>query len=284
MKLLRYGPAGQERPGLLDNDGRVRDLSAHVDDVAGHTLTPEGLAKLRGIDPGTLPLVDGTPQQDLRLGPCVGRVGKFICIGLNYADHAAESGLPVPTEPVVFAKWTSAICGPDDDVQIPRGSVKTDWEVELGVVIGQGGAYIEEADAMKHVAGYCVVNDVSEREWQLERGTQWDKGKGCDTFGPIGPWLVTADEVADPQQLGLWLEVDGKRFQNGNTRTMVFNVAQIVSYLSKFMSLQPGDVISTGTPPGVGLGQKPPLYLKPGQTMRLGIEGLGVQTQKTVAA
>ncbi|MFG6429016.1 ureidoglycolate lyase [Roseateles sp. LYH14W] len=284
MKLLRYGPPGQERPGLLDVQGRVRDLSAHVDDVAGDTLTPEGLAKLRGIDPATLPLVEGTPQQDLRIGPCVGRVGKFICIGLNYADHAAESGLPVPTEPVVFAKWTSAICGPDDDVKIPRGSVKTDWEVELGVVIGQGGSYIEEADAMKHVAGYCVVNDVSEREWQLERGTQWDKGKGCDTFGPIGPWLVTADEVADPQQLGLWLEIDGHRFQNGNTRTMVFNVAQIVSYLSKFMSLQPGDVISTGTPPGVGLGQKPPLYLKPGQTMRLGIEGLGVQTQKTVAA
>jgi 2-keto-4-pentenoate hydratase/2-oxohepta-3-ene-1,7-dioic acid hydratase in catechol pathway len=284
MKLLRYGQPGQERPGLLDNDGRVRDLSAFVDDISGDVITPAGLERLRAIDPATLPLVAGTPQQDLRVGPCVGRVGKFICIGLNYADHAAESGLPVPTEPVVFAKWTSAICGPDDDVKIPRGSVKTDWEVELGVVIGEGGAYIEEADAMKHVAGYCVVNDVSEREWQLERGTQWDKGKGCDTFGPIGPWLVTADEVADPQQLGLWLEIDGHRFQNGNTRTMVFNVAQIVSYLSKFMSLQPGDVISTGTPPGVGLGQKPPVYLKPGQTMRLGIEGLGVQTQKTVAA
>ena len=284
MKLLRYGHPGQERPGLLDNDGRVRDLSAHVDDIAGDAITPAGLERLRAIDPATLPLVPGTPQQDLRVGPCVGRVGKFICIGLNYADHAAESGLPVPTEPVVFAKWTSAICGPDDDVKIPRGSAKTDWEVELGVVIGQGGAYIEEADAMKHVAGYCVVNDVSEREWQLERGTQWDKGKGCDTFGPIGPWLVTADEVPNPQELNLWLEIDGHRFQNGNTRTMVFNVAQIVSYLSKFMSLQPGDVISTGTPPGVGLGQKPPLYLKPGQTMTLGIEGLGVQTQKTVAA
>ncbi|WP_458232945.1 ureidoglycolate lyase [Roseateles sp. P5_E8] len=284
MKLLRYGPPGQERPGLLDNDGRVRDLSALVDDIAGDVITPAGLERLRGIDINTLPLVEGTPQQDLRVGPCVGRVGKFICIGLNYADHAAESGLPVPTEPVVFAKWTSAICGPDDNVKIPRGSVKTDWEVELGVVIGQGGSYIEEADAMKHVAGYCVVNDVSEREWQLERGTQWDKGKGCDTFGPIGPWLVTADEVPNPQELNLWLEIDGKRFQNGNTRTMVFNVAQIVSYLSKFMSLQPGDVISTGTPPGVGLGQKPPLYLKPGQTMQLGIQGLGVQTQKTVAA
>jgi ureidoglycolate lyase/2,4-diketo-3-deoxy-L-fuconate hydrolase len=284
MKLLRYGPPGQERPGLLDAEGRVRDLSALVDDIAGDVVTPAGLAKLQAIDPGTLPLVDGTPQQDLRVGPCVGRVGKFICIGLNYADHAAESGLPVPTEPVVFAKWTSAICGPDDNVQIPRGSVKTDWEVELGVVIGEGGRYIEEADAMKHVAGYCVVNDVSEREWQLERGTQWDKGKGCDTFGPIGPWLVTADEVADPQQLDLWLEIDGHRYQNGNTRTMVFGVAQIVSYLSRFMSLQPGDIISTGTPPGVGLGQKPPVYLKPGQTMRLGIQGLGVQTQKTVDA
>lgn len=284
MKLLRYGPAGQERPGLLDAQGRVRDLSAHVADVAGDVLTPASLARLRGIDPSTLPLVDGMPQQGLRLGACVGRVGKFICIGLNYADHAAESGLPVPSEPVVFAKWTSAICGPDDPVQIPRGSVKTDWEVELGVVIGAGGRYIDEADAMTHVAGYCVVNDVSEREWQLERGTQWDKGKGCDTFGPIGPWLVTADEVADPQQLDLWLEVDGHRYQNGNTRTMVFSVAQIVSYLSKFMSLQPGDVISTGTPPGVGLGQQPPVYLKPGQTMRLGIAGLGVQTQRTVAA
>ncbi|MFG6486233.1 ureidoglycolate lyase [Roseateles sp. BYS78W] len=284
MKLLRYGLPGQERPGLLDDQGRVRDLSALVDDIAGDAITPDGLAKLRGVDVNSLPLVAGTPQQDLRLGPCVGRVGKFICIGLNYADHAAESGLPVPTEPVVFAKWTSAICGPDDDVKIPRSSVKTDWEVELGVVIGQGGSYIAEADAMKHVAGYCVVNDVSEREWQLERGTQWDKGKGCDTFGPIGPWLVTADEVADPQQLDLWLEIDGHHYQNGNTRTMVFNVAQIVSYLSRFMSLQPGDVISTGTPPGVGLGQKPPVYLKAGQTMRLGIQGLGVQTQKTVNA
>jgi 2-keto-4-pentenoate hydratase/2-oxohepta-3-ene-1,7-dioic acid hydratase in catechol pathway len=284
MKLLRYGPPGQERPGLLDADGGVRDLSAHIDDVAGSVLTPSGLRRLQDVDPSTLPRVAGKPQQGLRLGPCVGRVGKFICIGLNYADHAAESGLPVPTEPVVFAKWTSAICGPDDPVQIPRGSAKTDWEVELGVVIGEGGRYIEEADAMKHVAGYCVVNDVSEREWQLERGTQWDKGKGCDSFGPIGPWLVTADEVADPQQLDLWLEVDGHRYQNGNTRTMVFGVAQIVSYLSRFMSLQPGDIISTGTPPGVGLGQKPPVYLKPGQTMRLGIQGLGVQTQLTVAA
>ena len=284
MKLLRYGPPGQERPGLLDADGQVRDLSGHIDDLAGEVLTPAGLSLLRQLDPTTLPRVPGTPQRDLRLGPCIGQVGKFICIGLNYADHAAESGLPVPQEPVVFAKWTSAISGPDDPVRIPRGSVKTDWEVELGVVIGEGGAYIDEADAMKHVAGYCVVNDVSEREWQLERGTQWDKGKGCDTFGPLGPWLVTADEIPDPQQLDLWLEVDGHRYQNGNTRTMVFGVAQIVSYLSRFMSLQPGDVISTGTPPGVGLGQKPPVYLRPDQTMRLGIAGLGTQTQRTVAA
>jgi ureidoglycolate lyase/2,4-diketo-3-deoxy-L-fuconate hydrolase len=284
MKLLRHGPKGQERPGLLDAAGRVRDLSEHITDLAGSALTPASLARLRALDLDSLPVVAGTPQSDLRLGPCVGQVGKFICIGLNYADHAAESNLPVPKEPVVFAKWTSAITGPDDEVEIPRGSVKTDWEVELGVVIGEGGRYISEADALKHVAGYCVVNDISEREWQLERGTQWDKGKGCDTFGPIGPWLVTADEVPDPQNLSLWLEVDGHRYQNGNTRTMVFTVAQIVSYLSQFMSLQPGDVISTGTPPGVGLGQKPPVYLKAGQTMRLGIEGLGTQTQRTVAA
>ena len=279
MKLLRFGPKGQEKPGLLDAQGRVRDLSAAVADIAGDVLTREGQARLRALDPANLPLVAGTPQQGLRLGACVGQVGKFICIGLNYADHAAESGLPIPTEPVVFAKWTSAIVGPDDEVEIPRGSVKTDWEVELGVVIGEGGRYIEEADALKHVAGYCVVNDVSEREYQLERGTQWDKGKGCDTFGPTGPWLVTADEVTDPQNLDLWLEVDGHRYQNGNTRTMVFTVAQIVSYLSRFMSLQSGDIISTGTPPGVGLGQKPPKYLVAGQTMRLGIQGLGVQTQ-----
>ncbi|HEX5687726.1 MAG TPA: ureidoglycolate lyase [Ideonella sp.] len=280
MKLLRYGPKGQEKPGLLDTQGRVRDLGAVVPDIAGDVLTAEGLAELRAIDPATLPLVEGTP----RIGPCVGQVGKFICIGLNYADHAAESGMAVPTEPVVFAKWTSAICGPDDEVEIPRGSARTDWEVELGVVIGTGGRYIDEADAMKHVAGYCVVNDVSEREYQLERGGQWDKGKGCDTFGPIGPWLVTADEVPDPQNLDLWLEVDGHRYQNGNTRTMVFGVKQLVSYLSRFMSLWPGDIISTGTPPGVGLGQKPPKYLVAGQTMRLGIQGLGVQQQRTVQA
>ena len=285
MKLLRHGPRGQERPGVLDADGRVRDLSAVVPDIAGAVLTAAGLARLREIDLATLPVVAGAPQAGLRLGPCVGAVGKFICIGLNYADHAAESGMPLPAEPVVFSKWTSAICGPDDDVEIPRGSTRTDWEVELGVVIGTGGRYIAEADALSHVAGYCVVNDVSEREVQLERGGgQWDKGKGHDTFGPIGPWLVTADEVPDPQALALWLEVDGHRFQDGSTRTMVFGVKQLVSHLSRFMSLQPGDVISTGTPPGVGLGQKPPRYLVAGQTMRLGIQGLGVQTQRTVAA
>jgi len=284
MKLLRYGPVGQEKPGLLDVDGRVRDLSGVVPDVAGNVLLPVQLAALRALDPISLPLVHGTPQQDLRLGPCVGQVGKFICIGLNYADHAAEAGMAVPPEPVVFGKWTSAICGPDDAVQIPRGSVKTDWEVELGVVIGQGGRYINEADAMAHVAGYCVVNDVSEREYQLERAGTWDKGKGCDTFGPIGPWLVTADEVPNPQALKLWMELDGHRYQNGSTATMVYGVAFLVSYLSRFMSLQPGDIISTGTPPGVGMGQKPPVFLRAGQTMRLGVEGLGVQTQAVVAA
>ncbi|BAN26072.1 ureidoglycolate lyase [Caballeronia insecticola] len=281
MKLLRYGPKGQEKPGLLDAEGRIRDLSKVVDDIAGATLTDTGLAKLRAADVATLPVVDGNP----RIGPCVGRVGKFVCIGLNYADHAAESNLPVPTEPVIFGKWTSAICGPNDEVEIPRNSVKTDWEVELGVVIGKEAKYVDEANALDYVAGYCVINDVSEREWQLEHGTQWDKGKGFDTFGPIGPWLVTKDEIADPQKLDLWLEVDGKRYQNGNTKTMVFTVAQLVAYLSKVMSLQPGDVISTGTPPGVGMGVKPnAVYLKAGQTMRLGIQGLGEQTQKTVAA
>jgi 2,4-didehydro-3-deoxy-L-rhamnonate hydrolase len=282
LKLLRYGLPGAERPGLLDAEGLVRDLSAHVADVAGAALLPETLALLRSIDPRTLPLVPGRPQDDLRLGPCVGQVGKFVCIGLNYADHAAESGMPIPAEPVVFGKWTSAIVGPDDDIQIPRGSEKTDWEVELGVVIGKPGHHIDEADALSHVAGYCVINDVSEREYQLERGGQWDKGKGCDTFGPIGPWLVTTDEIPDPQQLRLWLEVDGHRYQDGSTQTMVFGVAHLVSYLSRFMSLQPGDVISTGTPPGVGLGQKPPVYLASGQTIRLGIDGLGVQRQRVV--
>ena len=284
MKLLRYGPAGQEKPGVLDAQGRVRDLSAHVPDVAGSVLLPDALARLQQLDINSLPLVPGTPQHDLRLGPCVGAVGKFICIGLNYSDHAAESGMAVPPEPVVFNKWTSAICGPNDDVQIPRGSVKTDWEVELGVVIGQGGRYIAEADAMRHVAGYCVVNDVSEREYQLERSGTWDKGKGCDTFGPLGPWLVTADEVPNPQILRLWLEVDGQRKQDGSTATMVYPVAFLISYLSRFMSLQSGDVISTGTPPGVGMGHTPPVYLRAGQTMRLGVQGLGVQTQRAVPA
>ncbi|PWK76108.1 fumarylacetoacetate hydrolase family protein [Aminobacter sp. AP02] len=284
MKLLRYGPKGNEKPGILDSTGRVRDLSGIVDDIAGDVLTPEGLARLRGIDPQTLPLVAGTPQEDLRLGACVGRIGKFICIGLNYADHAAETGAAIPAEPIVFNKWTSAIVGPDDDVEIPRGSLKTDWEVELGVVIGKPGRYIDEADAMSHVAGYCVINDVSEREYQIERGGTWDKGKGCDTFGPTGPWMVTADEIADPQNLKMWLDVDAKRFQDGSTKTMIFTVQQVVSYLSRFMSLQAGDVISTGTPPGVGLGQKPPVYLKAGQTMTLGIEGLGTQRQRVVAA
>ncbi|WP_296228123.1 ureidoglycolate lyase [Ralstonia sp. UBA689] len=284
MKLLRFGPKGQEKPGLLDAQGKVRDLSSVIDDIGGAVLLPEGLARLRARDINRLPIVDGTPQAGLRLGPCVANVGKFICIGLNYSDHAAETGAEVPAEPVVFGKWTSAICGPDDDIEIPRDSVKTDWEVELGVVIGKGGRYISEADALSHVAGYCVVNDVSEREFQIERGGTWDKGKGCDTFGPIGPWLVTADEVPNPQALHLWLEVDGHRYQNGSTSTMVFGVAHLISYLSRFMSLQPGDVISTGTPPGVGLGQKPPVYLHAGQTMRLGIEGLGEQCQRTVSA
>lgn len=284
MKLLRYGPAGQEKPGLLDETGQVRDLSAHVDDIAGASLLPDGLARLAALDPGRLPLIAGVPQSDLRLGPCVGRIGKFICIGLNYADHAAESGLQVPPEPVIFNKWTSAIIGPDDDVEIPRGSHKTDWEVELAVVIGKGGKYIAEADAMAHVAGFCIVNDVSEREYQIERSGTWDKGKGCDTFGPIGPWLVTPDEAGDFDSLKMWLDVDGRRFQNGSTATMVYRVPFLISYVSRFMSLQPGDVISTGTPPGVGMGQKPPVYLKGGEVMRLGIDGLGTQTQRVIRA
>ena len=284
MKLLRYGFPGQEKPGVLDAQGRVRDLSDVIPDVGGTALLPQNLDALRKLVIESLPLVQGVARQDLRLGPCVGSVGKFICIGLNYSDHAAESGMPVPPEPVVFNKWTSAIVGPNDAVEIPRGSLKTDWEVELGVVIGKGGRYISEAEAMQHVAGYCVVNDVSEREFQLERSGTWDKGKGCDTFGPTGPWLVTADEVPDPHVLGMWLEVDGKRYQNGSTSTMVYKVPFLISYLSRFMSLQPGDVISTGTPPGVGMGQKPSVYLKAGQTMHLGIDGLGTQTQRTVQA
>lgn len=280
MKLVRHGRKGHERPGILDAEGRVRDLSALVDDVAGAVLLPEGLDVIRSIDPETLPLV---PAGE-RLGPCVGRVGKFVCVGLNYADHAAESGMESPAEPVLFFKATSALCGPNDDVVIPRGSTKTDWEVELGVVIGREARYVDAAEAMDFVAGYCVVNDLSERAFQLERGGQWVKGKSADTFGPIGPWLVTRDEVADPQDLAIWLEVDGVRRQNGNTRTMIFGVAEIVSYVSQFMSLQPGDIISTGTPPGVGLGMKPePVYLRAGQEMHLGIAGLGEQRQKTIS-
>jgi 2-keto-4-pentenoate hydratase/2-oxohepta-3-ene-1,7-dioic acid hydratase in catechol pathway len=278
MKLLRYGPAGREKPGLLDADGTIRDLSGVVLDIAGDVLGPDGLARLRAIDPNTLPPVAGTP----RLGPCVAGIGKFICIGLNYADHAAESGAEVPPEPVVFMKATSAVVGPDDDIEIPRGSVKTDWEVELGVVIGRRAKYVGEAEAMDHVAGFCVVNDVSERAFQNERSGQWTKGKSCDTFGPIGPWLVTPDEAGDTGNLAMWLEVDGHRYQDGTTATMVYKVPFLVSYLSQFMSLLPGDVISTGTPPGVGMGRKPPKFLVAGQTVTLGIEGLGQQRQKTV--
>ncbi|WP_455846058.1 fumarylacetoacetate hydrolase family protein [Pantoea agglomerans] len=277
MKLLRVGEPGKERPAMLDEQGELRDLSHFIDDLAGDALLPSALERLRQLPLSELPKISGEP----RIGACVGQIGKFICIGLNYADHAAETGADIPLEPVVFSKWTSAVVGPNDAVRIPRGSVKTDWEVELGVVIGKGGSYIAKEDALSHVAGYCVVNDVSEREYQIERGGTWDKGKGCDTFGPIGPWLVTADEIADPQQLDLWLEVDGKRYQNGNTRTMIFSVAHIISYLSRFMSLQPGDIISTGTPPGVGMGQKPPIYLRAGQVIRLGIAGLGEQRQIT---
>ncbi|MFN7597175.1 MAG: fumarylacetoacetate hydrolase family protein, partial [Cereibacter sp.] len=244
MKLLRYGPVGAEKPGILDSRGHLRDLSAHVDDIADAVLTPEGLDHLRRLNPESLPVVTGSP----RIGACVGRIGKFICVGLNYADHAAESGMAVPPEPVLFMKATSAVCGPNDDVIIPKGSLKTDWEVELGVVIGREARYVDEADAMSHVAGYCVINDVSERAFQIERAGQWVKGKSADTFGPTGPWLVTADEVADPQNLQMWLKVDGHMYQNGSTRTMVYGVRHLVSYVSQFMSLQPGDVISTGTP------------------------------------
>jgi 2-keto-4-pentenoate hydratase/2-oxohepta-3-ene-1,7-dioic acid hydratase in catechol pathway len=280
MKLLRYGPPGGETPGLLDGDGGIRDLSGVIDDVAGAALGPDALARLQALDPTTLPRVEGSP----RLGPCVGQIGKLICIGLNYSDHAAESGMAVPAEPVIFLKANSSISGPDDDVVVPRGSLKTDWEVELGVVIGTGGKYIEEADALDHVAGYCVVNDVSERAYQLESTGQWVKGKSADSFGPVGPWMVTKDEVADPQALDLWLEVNGQRRQDGNTQTMVFDVVHLVSYVSRYMSLQAGDVISTGTPPGVALGMKPPQYLKAGDRMRLGVQGLGEQNQKVVAS
>ena len=280
MKLLRYGPPGAEKPGLIDKDGAIRDLSGVVPDIAGETLLPDAMARIQGLDPASLPTIEGEP----RLGPCVGSVGKFVCIGLNYTDHAKEAGMPIPEEPVLFMKATSAIAGPDDPVAIPRGATKTDWEVELGLVIGKPAKYADEAEALSHVAGYCVINDVSEREHQLERSGQWVKGKSADGFGPIGPWLVTPDEVPDPQDLSLWLEVNGQRFQDGTTATMIFGVAHLVSYVSRFMSLQSGDVISTGTPPGVGHGRKPPVYLKPGDVMRLGIDGLGVQRQELVAS
>ena len=276
MKLLRHGPKGHEKPAMLDAQGRVRDLSGVIADLRAELLTPEGLAPLRAIDPASLPLV-ATPG---RIAPPWSGMGKVICVGLNYADHAAESGMPVPAEPVLFTKHTSTVIGCNDPVVLPQGSVKTDWEIELGVVIGRTARYVSEADALGHVAGYCVVNDISEREYQLERGGTWDKGKGCDTFGPVGPWLVTSDEVADPQQLSMWLEVNGKRYQNGNTRTMVFGVAQLVSYISRFMTLYPGDLISAGTPPGVGMGCKPEsVFLKINDKIELSIEGLGVQNQ-----
>lgn len=280
MKLLRYGPAGQEKPGLLDGQGKIRDLSGVISDLSGDALSDASLARISAMDPTTLPVVDGTP----RIGPCVGQVGKFICIGLNYADHAAESGMALPEEPVIFFKATSAICGPNDDVEIPRNSVKSDWEVELGVVIGKPTKYVSEAEALDHVAGYCVVNDLSERDFQLHRSGQWVKGKSADTFGPIGPWLVTRDDVPDPQDLAMYLEVNGHRYQDGSTKTMHFGVATVIAHLSQFMSLQPGDIISTGTPPGVGMGQTPETYLKPGDVMELGIAGLGVQRQTTKAA
>jgi 2-keto-4-pentenoate hydratase/2-oxohepta-3-ene-1,7-dioic acid hydratase in catechol pathway len=280
MKLCRYGAAGAEKPGLIDADGRIRDLSGHIADLTGAEIGAEGLARLAAIDPASLPLVEGTP----RYGPPVAGTRQFIAIGLNYADHAAESNLPIPSEPVVFNKWITCIQGPNDPVTVPRDSKKTDWEVELGIIIGKRASYVEQADALDHVAGYCVINDVSERHWQVERGPTWDKGKGFPTFGPVGPWLVTADEVGDPQKLSMWLDVNGKRVQDGSTSTMIFGVAEIVSYLSQFMVLEAGDIITTGTPPGVGLGQKPePWYLKAGDVVELGIEKLGEQRQDFVA-
>lgn len=280
MKLLRYGQRGSEKPGILDTEGKIRDLSGHIDDIAGKALTAEGLASIAKIDLASLPVV----TEPGRFGSCVARTGKFICVGLNYADHAAETGAAIPAEPILFMKATSAITGPNDEVIIPRNSKKTDWEVELGIVIGDEARYVSEADAIKYVAGYCLINDVSEREFQAERGGQWTKGKSADSFGPIGPWMVTRDEIADPQNLKMWLSVDGVMRQNGSTKTMIFGVAFLVHYISQFMSLQPGDIISTGTPPGVGLGMKPPLFLTAGQTIRLGIDGLGEQTQTTVNA
>ncbi|MDH6232048.1 2-keto-4-pentenoate hydratase/2-oxohepta-3-ene-1,7-dioic acid hydratase in catechol pathway [Mesorhizobium soli] len=279
MKLLRYGEVGRERPGLIDADGNIRDLSQNIADLSDETLDPAALERLSHVDPSTLPLVHGNP----RLGPCVAGTGKFICIGLNYSDHAAETGATVPPEPIIFMKATSAIVGPDDDLLIPRGSEKTDWEVELGVVIGRQAKYVTEDEALDYVAGYCTINDVSERAFQTERSGQWTKGKSCDTFGPIGPWLVTKDEVADPQNLSMWLTVNGQKVQDGSTQTMVYGVKYLVSYLSQFMSLHPGDIISTGTPPGVGMGMKPPRYLKAGDIVELGIEGLGQQRQNVKA-
>jgi 2-keto-4-pentenoate hydratase/2-oxohepta-3-ene-1,7-dioic acid hydratase in catechol pathway len=278
MKLLRYGPKGKEKPGLLDADGRIRDLSNLIDDVSGETISPKSLARIRKAKPETLPLVRGKP----RIGACIANPQKFIAIGLNYSDHAAESGLQVPPEPVVFTKHVNCVSGPFDDVTIPPKSKKSDWEVELGVIIGTTAKNIAKRDALKHVAGYCTINDLSEREFQMERAGQWTKGKSYDTFGPVGPWLVTADEVADPQKLGMWLDLNGKRVQNGSTATMVFGVAHIVAYLSQFFTLVPGDIITTGTPPGVGMGMKPQRFLKPGDIMRLGIDGLGEQEQKVV--
>jgi 2-keto-4-pentenoate hydratase/2-oxohepta-3-ene-1,7-dioic acid hydratase in catechol pathway len=280
MKLMRYGAKGAEKPALVDDQGQVRDLSGVLADITAHTLTPKGLDRLRALDPSTLPLV----EKPGRIAPPWSGCEKFLCIGLNYADHAAESNLPIPKEPILFMKPISARVGPNDPVVLPQGSVKSDWEVELGVVIGSKARYVSEAEALNHVAGYCVINDVSEREYQIERGGTWDKGKGCDTFGPVGPWLVTGDEVGDPQNLAMWLEVNGHRFQNGSTKTMIFGVAQLVSYVSRFMTLYPGDLISTGTPPGVGMGVKPnPVYLKAGDTIKLGIEKLGEQNQKVFA-
>lgn len=280
MKLLRYGDAGNEQPGIIDPEGKIRSLVGYIKDIDGSTLSAEGLAKLRAINLNALPLVD----ENTRLGACVGNIGKFICIGLNYVDHAEETRAAIPKEPVVFMKATSSVSGPNDTIVIPRNSIKTDWEVELAFVIGKTAAYVSEEEANNHIAGYFVCNDISEREFQLERSGQWDLGKGCDTFGPIGPWLVTADEAGDISNLKLWLEVNGYRYQNGNSGKMIFSPTTIVSYLSQYMSLQPGDVISTGTPPGVGLGQKPPVYLKPGDTIELGIEGLGTQRQTVVAS
>ena len=280
MKLLRYGPKGAEKPGLLDANNQIRDLSSIIPDLTGDTVDPGTMARLSALDTDTLSPVEGTP----RIGPCIGNVGKLVCIGLNYSDHAKETGSPIPSEPIVFMKATSSINGPDDDIELIRGSVKTDWEVELGFVIGRETKYVTEAQALDHVAGYCIVTDVSEREWQIERQGNWSKGKSGDTYGPIGPWLVTPDEVGDPQSLGLWLDVNGTRHQDGNTNTMIFPVSKIISYLSECMSLQPGDVIATGTPPGVGMGMKPQVFLRAGDTMRVGVEGLGVQAQRIVDA